>query len=120
MNVAFLPFVTAVLATALRNGEGAAVAAVAYGLTLTVGGLFFNGIWLVARRRGLLSAGTSEEEARRIGRRFLLGPALYAVATVLAAFLPVVALVLFAGLILFYWLPPVRSRRPLPPPSPRG
>ena len=105
MNVAFLPFVTAVLAAALRTGEGQAVAAVAYGLTLTVGGVFFNGIWSYARRRALLGAGTTDSAARSIERRFLVGPALYALATLIAAFIPVLGLVIFAGMILFYWLP---------------
>ena len=105
MDVAFLPFVTAVLAAAFRSGEGEPVAAAAYGATLTIGGVFFNAIWAYARRRSLLTSGTSDEEARRIGRRFLLGPALYAVATAVAAVLPLLATVLFAGLILLYWLP---------------
>jgi uncharacterized membrane protein len=106
MNVAFLPFVTAVLAAALRAGDGQRVAVVFYGLALVVGGVFFNAIWEYARRgHRLLRPSLSPRNARVVSRRFLLGPTLYAVGTVLGALLPVLGIVVFAGLILFYWLP---------------
>jgi uncharacterized membrane protein len=106
MNVAFLPFTTAVLAAALRNGQGLRVAVVVYGLALVVGGVFFNAIWEYARHEHqLLGESIDPTGARAVSRRFLLGPALYAVGSALGALLPVLGLGIFAGLILFYWLP---------------
>jgi uncharacterized membrane protein len=106
MNVAFLPFVTAVLAAALRNGTGARSAVVLYGLALVVGGIFFNAIWEYARyRHQLLGQSIDPGGARAVSRRFLLGPLLYAVGAGIGALFPFAAIVLFASLILFYWLP---------------
>jgi uncharacterized membrane protein len=106
MNVAFLPFTTAVLAAALRSGQGLRVAVVVYGLALVIGGVFFNAIWEYARHEHqLLGDSIDPAGARTVSRRFLLGPALYALASVLGAILPVLGIAMFAGLILFYWLP---------------
>ncbi|MGH1549646.1 TMEM175 family protein [Leifsonia poae] len=113
MNVASLPFVAAVLASALRNGEGENVAVALYGGTLTVGGVFFNAVWLHATRghRLLSDAITpAEAEAKALARRFLAGPVLYLAGTVIGIFLPIGGIVVFAFLILFYWLPPQRVR----------
>jgi uncharacterized membrane protein len=106
LDVAFLPFPTAVMANAFQDGAGEEVAVVLYGGTLVVGGLFFNAIWQYARRdHKLLGAHISPEEARAIGGPFLLGPGLYAAATVLGAISPETGVLVFAFLILFYWLP---------------
>lgn len=112
MNVAFLPFVAAVLAASFRSGEGQRTAVVLYGATLVVGGIFFNAIWQYARRgHGLLGPNIAPAQARAVGRRFLLGPILYALGTVLGAVLPVLGVAVYALLILFYWLPGTSKRR---------
>ena len=97
--------VAAVLATSLRNGTGEPVAVVLYGSTLVVGGVFFNAIWWHARRAHLLGDTMTPDGARRLGRRFVAGPLLYLAGTLIGAFLPVAGIVVFAALILFYWLP---------------
>jgi uncharacterized membrane protein len=110
MNVAFLPFVAAVLAASFRTGEGQRTAVALYGLTLVVGGLFFNGIWQYVRRNPhLLAAEVPAAEVRNLNRRFLVGPLLYAVATLVGVALPALGVAGFAVLILFYWLPPLRA-----------
>jgi hypothetical protein len=38
-------------------------------------------------------------------RRILFGPAMYAIGAIIGFFLPVVGVVVYALLILFYWLP---------------
>jgi len=115
MNVAFLPFVAATLAAAFRAGQGQRVAVVVYGATLVVGGIFFNAIWEHARRGHRLPDSTIDPAgAHAVSRRFLLGPALYAVGTAAGAALPVLGVAVFAGLILFYWLPVSRSRPTAP------
>jgi uncharacterized membrane protein len=112
MNVAFLPFVAAVLAAALRTGQGQRTAVVLYGGTLVLGGVLFNAVWEYSRRGHRLLGSTIEPaEARAVAGRFLLGPLLYAVGTALGAFLPILGIAVFAGLILFYWLPVTGTTR---------
>jgi uncharacterized membrane protein len=106
MDVAFLPFPTAVMANAFQDGAGERLAVVFYGVTLVVGSVFFNAIWQYARRQHrLLGAHTSVEEARQIGRRFLIGPILYSAGTALGAVSSSAGVALYAFLIVFYWLP---------------
>jgi uncharacterized membrane protein len=105
MAVAFLPFPTAVLAEALHRGEDQNIAAAFYGGTLTVGGLFVNLTWHHAVRSGLLIPGLTEGDIRAVRRRYLVGPVVYAVAALVGWFVPVVALVTYAFLNLFYLWP---------------
>jgi uncharacterized membrane protein len=106
LDVAFLPFPTAVMANAFQDGADEKVAVVFYGATLVLGGVLFNAIWQYARREHrLLGAHISPEQARRIGRRFLLGPLLYGVGTASGAVSAYLGVAVFAFLILFYWLP---------------
>jgi uncharacterized membrane protein len=106
-DVAFLPFPTQLLAQALRLGADLRTAAFFYGLVLTIGGLFFNGIWLYAiRQRSLMRETTSEWYLHQVKRRFLIGPASYGLATVIALAAPAVSLVCYAILIVYFWLPP--------------
>lgn len=111
MDVAVLPFPTSVLALALRDRAGMVPATVLYGSVLTAGGVLFNAVYAWARHRDLLHHEVHPDERRRVSRRFWLGPLLYGVATVIAVFSPITALVGYALLILFYWLPPTALRR---------
>jgi uncharacterized membrane protein len=110
MSVACLPFVTRILAESLRSGDGRPAAVFTYGMVLVGGGVFFNGIWLWARRgHRLLGDEITSTEARRLAYRFAAGPFLYAVAAVLGLAAPLPALGVYAALILFYWLPLTRT-----------
>jgi uncharacterized membrane protein len=106
-DVAFLPFPTQLLAQALRLRADLSTAAFVYGLVLTIGGLFFNGIWLYAiRHPSLMSEKTPERYLHQVKRRFLIGPASYGLATVFALVAPAVSVVCYAILIVYFWLPP--------------
>jgi uncharacterized membrane protein len=106
MFIAFLPFPTAVLAQAFHHGTGEPVAAAFYGGILTVIGLFVIGMWgYAARGHRLLGDHLTPQEAKQIGRRFLIGPSIYAVATVVALFVPWLALGIYLCLNLFYLWP---------------
>jgi len=86
MCVAFIPFTAGVLASAFRSGAGQRTAVVLYGATLVAGGIPFNWIWAHAHRgHRLLSANITPAQARSIGRRFLAGPVLYLIGTILGA-----------------------------------
>jgi uncharacterized membrane protein len=103
--VAFVPFSTGVLASTFRTGEGESVAVALYGATMTAAGLLFNWIWSHAHRAGLMDEAVTNRRYARMTRRILFGPAVYALGAVVGFFLPVLGVVLYLGLILFYWLP---------------
>jgi uncharacterized membrane protein len=103
--VAFVPFATAVLASTFRTGDGQPVAVALYGVVMTCAGLLFNAIWRHAYRGGLMDSGVTDGGVRRMNRRILFGPVMYVVGAIAGYFIPILGVVLFAGLILFYWLP---------------
>lgn len=106
MVVAFLPFPTAVLARAATEGIDQPVATAFYGATLFVLGVFVNVMWAYAARgRRLLGAQLTPDAASEIGRRFLIGPSGYGVATVIGLVVPSAALLLFLLLNVFYLCP---------------
>jgi uncharacterized membrane protein len=110
MFVAFLPFPTAVLAQAFHDATGEPTAAAFYGAVLFMIGLFVVATWHYASHARLLDPVLSSAQAKRIGRRYLVGPGGYAVGTVVALVLPWVALVLYLALNVFFLWP----RRPQP------
>lgn len=106
MLIAFLPFPTAVLAEAFHRGTDEPIAAAFYGGILTVIGIFVNAMWsYAARGYRLLGTHLTAKEVRQIGQQFLVGPIVYAVATVVALVVPWLALLLYILLNVFYLLP---------------
>jgi uncharacterized membrane protein len=106
MAVAFLPFPTAVLAEAFLRGTDERIATAFYGGTLVVLGVFVTATWqYAARGHRLLSQELTPDEARRIGRRFFVGPAGYAIAIVLGLVAPALAVVMYVALNLFFLWP---------------
>jgi uncharacterized membrane protein len=106
MLIAFLPFPTAVLAEAFHRGTDESIAAAFYGGILTVIGIFVTAMWrYAARGYRLLDTRITAKKVRKIGRQFLVGPIVYAIATVVALVLPWLAVLLFILLNLFYLWP---------------
>lgn len=106
MLIAFLPFPTAVLAEAFHRGTDEPVAAAFYGGILTVIGIFVNIMWqYAARGYRLIDTHLTAKKVRQIGQQFLIGPSVYAIATVVALVVPWLALLIFVLLNLFYLLP---------------
>lgn len=106
MLIAFLPFPTAVLAEAFHRGTDEPVAAAFYGGILTAIGIFVNAMWRYAAiGHRLLDPHLTAKKARQIGRRFLIGPSVYAIATVVALVAPWLALLIFVLLNVFYLWP---------------
>lgn len=106
MLIAFLPFPTAVLAEAFHRGMDESVAAAFYGGILTVIGILVNTMWRYAARGDrLLSTHLTATKVRQIGRRFLIGPIVYAIATMVALVLPWLAVLLYILLNVFYLWP---------------
>jgi uncharacterized membrane protein len=106
MFIAFLPFPTAVLAQALHDGANEPLATSFYGGTLTVIGVLVTVMWrYAAHEHRLLSDNISREEAKWKGRRFLIGPVCYGIATVIALIVPWLALTIYVALNVFFLWP---------------
>lgn len=118
MLIAFLPFPTAVLAKAFTRSADEAMAAAFYGGTLTVIGIFVTAMWwYAAHGHRLLGDHLTTAEARRIGRRFLVGPSVYALGTLVALAVPWLALLLYLLLNVFFLWP---RQDPQPEGEPQG
>jgi len=106
MFIAFLPFPTAVLAWAFHTHSGQDVAAAFYAGTLTIIGVLVTAMWwYAASHRELLHDAISPEQAKAIGKRFLIGPAGYGFATILAFVNPWLSIALFIALNAYFLWP---------------
>ncbi|MFG2163506.1 TMEM175 family protein [Micromonospora chersina] len=106
MEIAFLPFASAVLASAFESGEGERTAVVFYGISYEVAAILFNVIWEYARHgRRLLDPDTDPAAAAAISRRFRPAPVWIAVGTALGAWHPVLGVAVLAAFVPFYWWP---------------
>jgi len=112
MLIAFLPFPTAVLAEAFSQGVNERIAAAFYAGTLTLLGILINMMWRhAARECHLLSEHLTRAEVRRIGRRYLVGPVVYAAATLVALVVPWLAVAFFFLVNVFYLWPRKETKR---------
>jgi len=106
MFIAFLPFPTAVLADALHNRADESIATAFYGGTLAVIGVLVTAMWYyAAHEHRLLSENISRDEAKRFGRRLLVGPVSYAIASLVALVVPWLALTFYVALNVFFLWP---------------
>ena len=106
MFIAFLPFPTAVLAEAFHARAGQNIATAFYAGTLTIIGVLVTAMWwYAASHRELLNDGISPEQAKAIGRRFLVGPTGYGLATILAFVNPWLSIALFIALNAYFLWP---------------
>lgn len=111
MFISFLPFPTAILAQALHDGTNERLATSFYGGTLTVIGVLVTIMWgYAARDHCLLGNQISRDDAKVHGRRLLIGPMGYFVATLIALVAPWVALFFYIALNLFFLWPRKRSK----------
>lgn len=109
MFIAFLPFPTAVLAEAFHSRSGQEVATAFYAGTLTTIGILVTAMWwYAASHRELLNDAISHERAKAIGKRFLIGPTGYGLATIFAFISPWLSIALFITLNAYFLWP----RRP--------
>lgn len=102
----FLPFPTAVLSRYLPVGEFRTAAAVFYGATLTCTAICYNVLWrYAATDHRLLRPEADATIVRAISREFLIGPFLYAAATLVAFVSVVLSLTIHGALALLYVIP---------------
>ena len=105
LDVALMPFTTAVLAKAFRDGFGERTAVAVHGMTFEVAAILFNIIWLHIRRAELIGSTIHPSGVRAISRRFGLAVVWIATGTVLGAVIPLLGVAVIAAFIAYYWLP---------------
>jgi uncharacterized membrane protein len=106
MGIAFLPFPTALLARYLRAGNDGRVATVIYSLTMVVIGLGFLVLWwYLARNPKLLRPEFGVKSAQRMLRRTVVGPAVYAASIIVALIAPVLCLLVYAAIAVYFVFP---------------
>ncbi|MDD2341319.1 MAG: TMEM175 family protein [Tolumonas sp.] len=103
--VSFLPFPTAVLAHALQTNMDESIAAAFYGGVLTIIGALKTIMWFYSVHKKLLHHELSPREARKIGKTYFVGPIGYLLATITAFFNPLISIVLFLSLSIFFLWP---------------
>jgi uncharacterized membrane protein len=104
LGIATLPFPTALMAEYVgEGGPNASVAAAAYGLLATLMALPWSIIWRHLRDHPeLLEPGYGPAYASSELKRGSIGVPIYAVATIVSLFLPLVALAFYAGVAALY------------------
>ncbi|PZS27188.1 MAG: DUF1211 domain-containing protein [Pseudonocardiales bacterium] len=105
--IALQPFPTSLVATALSRGTArdVALAVSLYSGLLFVGGVFYNGVWRYAARRGLLVDGLDPGRVRWQARRYGIGVLVYLVAAAVAFVSVPVAIGLDLALAVGYLIP---------------
>jgi uncharacterized membrane protein len=107
MDIVLIPLAAGLLGEYMQlNLDDARIAAVIYGTLLTVGGIPFNLIWWYALKApGLVDSKESKKKLADIGKRFIRGPFLYLLATLLAIWHVWASLALYIALILYFMVP---------------
>lgn len=103
LTISFVPFPTAVLARQLATPESAAAVAFYCG-TFVINSLAWGLLWITIVRRGLLRSDVQPTTLLRIRNAYAAGPLVYAVATVVAFYRPLLGLAINSSL----WLRWVR------------
>jgi uncharacterized membrane protein len=115
MGVVAIPFPTALVAAHLNDSTAGKVAAVTYGLVMIAIGLGYGSLWIyLAAHQHELGARRRVRTPRLSMMRFTAGNAGYVGGTVIAAFVPVVALAIFGLLAVYYLI------QHLPDPAPEN
>lgn len=112
MTIAFMPWVTAVLAATFRSAAQRDLTVTLYLAVLVLMGWMFNAIWFLARRMGLLDD-SDLQQVRSISRSYPLGASVMTLAFSVSMFSSLLALAIYAILMGFYIVegPEAKARR---------
>jgi uncharacterized membrane protein len=110
MFVALIPFPTRVLAQYLESGGSAAhIAAAAYGVAMILMGVSFSAVNYYSAGRGLVALHERLTFWQQL--RYSIGLLMYAVGTAISLVDARVALIIYAGMALFYVVEPLIAAR---------
>jgi uncharacterized membrane protein len=122
--VTFLPFPTRLLAESVDHEDAGRVATTVYGGTLLLSAVLLSALWRYAVNEHLVRLDTADEELDVLTRRLTPGLGVCAAMIVLGIFLPVVAVVGYLAVAVYFLLPfrfrRRRSRRQHEAPLPSG
>ena len=111
LTVLFIPYPTGILGEALRRGDGARVAAVAYSVTMAINAYAWTAVWRYGSRgRRLLSSQFPETERATASFAFTIGTVLYTASIGIAAINAYACLAFHALLAVYYALDPLSRR----------
>ena len=126
--VSFLPFPTRLLADYIGEVSPERVAATFYGISLLLTTTMLLVLWRYAVRARLVRPDLADEEIELLTQRLTPGLSAYLVLIVSGLFFPVVAVIGYLGVALYYIIPfrrlsasilPRRPRKRVRPPDPR-
>ena len=108
--VSFLPFPTRLLAESVEHDDAGKVATTFYGPTLLTAAALMSVLWRYAVRERLVHPEAGDDEVAAISKKLTPGLAFYIVMIGLGLFFPVVAVLGYLAIALFY-LVPIHSLR---------
>jgi TMEM175 potassium channel family protein len=114
--IAFLPFPTRLFAEFIGKDSPERVAATIYGLSLLLASALLLVLWRYALRNQLVRPDADDEEVQLLTKRLTPGLTGYPVLIVAGLFIPVIAVIGYLGIALYYIIPfrgsgSIRSRR---------
>lgn len=107
--VAFLPFPTRLFADYIGEDQPERVAATIYGISLLLSSTLLLVLWRYAVRANLVRPDMADEEVQLLTQRLTPGLGGYVALIVLGLFVPVIAVVGYLAIALFYIIPFRRS-----------
>ena len=116
--IAFLPFPTRLFAQFIGKDSPERVAATIYGLTLLLASALTLVLWRYALRNRLVRPDVADKEIQFLTKRLKAGLAGYPVLIIAGFFVPIVAVIGYLAVALFYIIPFRQWLDPVPSPAP--
>jgi uncharacterized membrane protein len=118
--VSFLPFPTRLVAEFIHQDKAERVAVTFYGIVLLLSSVLLQVLWRYAVRAHLVRPDTADEEVELLTERLTPGLGAYVVLIVSGLFLPIIAVIGFLGIALYYIIPFRRLSASILPRTRRG
>jgi uncharacterized membrane protein len=109
--VSFLPFPTRLFADFIERDSPERVAVTIYGISLLLTATLLLVLWRYARRAGLVRPDADDQEIQLLTQRLTPGLAAYLILIVAGLFVPIVAVIGYFAIAIFYIIP-FREVRP--------
>ena len=103
--VSFLPFPTRLVAEFIHQDTAERVAVTFYGIILLLSSMLLQVLWRYAVRAHLVRPDTADEEIELLTERLTPGLGAYLVLIVSGLFVPIIAVIGFLGIALYYIIP---------------
>jgi TMEM175 potassium channel family protein len=118
--VSFLPFPTRLVAEFIHRDKAERVAVTFYGIVLLLSSVLLQVLWRYAVRAHLVRPDTADEEVELLTERLTPGVGAYVVLIISGLFFPLIAVIGFLGIALYYIIPFRRLSASILPRTRRG